>query len=125
MKNTTLFKRIFKANGDLFKRIEDNSISYSYLDDEDVLLITLKESKSFLSVTTPDGFIVIHFNPKTYKIVGFTVPYVQEFLDYFSSLHEKIDNKEGSVETVKKKKTPGSLVRPVATSGMNGLAFAF
>ena len=118
-----LAKKIVEANRDVLIRVKKEDVKVTYLKEEDVLLISIGTHKiTPLSFSIADDYIIVHYDPKTFVITGFTVPYVHEFNEWYSKqLDEKkkiknLDNLEDRqvVDTV----TSSSI------SGLYGCAYA-
>ena len=74
-------KRIFDVNTDLLERINGEKVKSKYLQKEDVFLINIGEYIISDSIEIFDGLVSVHYDPDTYKIVGFTVLHVKKFLE--------------------------------------------
>src|SRR3990167_656178 len=84
-----IYQTIFKKNEDLISRVKDNGLKPVYLRSEDVLILELEDADASDSIEVANGLVVIHYNPDTYRIVGFTIPYATEFQTAFKHLEEK------------------------------------
>lgn len=115
-----IYHSVYESNRDLLTRVKKEKIFAKYLKKEDVFLVNFGKPKTSFSITLPDGLIIIHYDPKNYKITGFTVPYLKEFLD---SCKQLAQNEELEKNFEKHDYKP--LAEPVANVGMTGLSFAF
>lgn len=109
------YKVLFEHNKNLLERLDKKDVKTKYLHKEDVFIMTLEEAGTSDSVEIFDGLIVIHFNPENHNIVGFTVPYVQEFLNASKHTFKPIAKKEErEIQPIR-----------VASAAQAGLAYAF
>lgn len=114
-----IYSKILKENKDLLQRIDNRKVNSKYLSNEDVFLYTLEDMKLSDSIEIAKGLIVVHYNPDNLKIVGFTVPYVREFLKTFKEFEKK--------EVIQKASKSEFNLPPirVASAAQVGLAYAF
>ncbi len=111
-----IYKQIYDTNINLLKRVDKDKIKIKYLS-EDVLLVSLGVLNRYSdSIEIGDGLLVIHYNPKNYKITGFTVPYVKEFIETNLIMRTAIEQEKQK----KEQPTP----QTVASAGMYGLSCA-
>lgn len=115
-----LRQQLYESNSDLRQRFKKEKISSKYLRKEDVMLITIGKPKASYSLTIADGLLDVHYNPTNYKINGFTVLYVKEFIGCF----EQLSNSNKNVEKEAEKANYKPLVEPIANLGMTSLSFA-
>jgi len=116
-------KEIFEANRDILIRIKKEKVEVSYIKEDDVLLISIGAHKiTPLSFEIADDYIVVHYNPKTYEIVGFTLPYVKEYLKW----HAKQMEGKKEIEDFEKIKDRQMIdtVTSNSISGLNNCAYA-
>lgn len=114
-----LAKQIFDNNRDLLERVKKEKFKTTYIKDEDIFFITFaKGSNDELSISVDNDSFIIHYDPKTLKITGFTVPSINGFLEDCSVIlrNKKIEEFE--------EKYSARLTEPVITAGMAGLSFA-
>ena len=112
-----LAKKIYEENRDLLVRANKETIDSDYIKEEDVLMIYIGSQKAVsLSYSIAKEHIIVHYNPKNFKITGFTIPYLKEFVKW----HQKLINGKKSVEEVYKTK-PKEVVDTVASTGITGL----
>lgn len=113
-----IYKKIYKTNINLLKKIDEGEVKVKYLP-EDVLLISLPVPARYSdSIEIADGLLIIHYNPNNYKITGFTVPYVKEFIQLSLTMQE------AKQKSIKKKKKHVVKPQTIASAGMYGLSFA-
>lgn len=113
-------KKVYESNRDLLLRVKKEKVTVNYFKREDVFRLFIGKSKNSLGLTIGNGLLTVHYDPKTYKIYGFTVPYVKEFImfcEYFESQKYQIENQIT-------KKDPKLLVDPIANAGMASLSVA-
>lgn len=81
-------EKVLNKNLDVIERLKKEDIDYKYLENDDVLLLHLKNYNfnTSDSIELMDGMIIVHFDSETYKIMGFTLPYVKEFQAWVKSL---------------------------------------
>jgi len=117
-----LYKQIYDTNINLLKRVDNDKIKIKYLS-EDVLLVSLGVPLRYSdSIEIGDGLLVIHYNPNNYKITGFTVPYVKEFIKTSLAMKTAVDlAKQKREKLIEEEK-----IKPqtVASAGMYGLSCA-
>lgn len=109
----TIAHKIYDSNRNILQRFKKEKVDSEYLKREDVMHVFLGKPRISDSITVANGLITIHYSPTTYKIYGFTVPYVREFVNTFSRLlkdHERVERK------------PQNLAEPVANMGMSSLS---
>lgn len=111
--------KIFKNNKDLLERFDSAKVDFSYIKGDDVYLVNIKTSKFMDSIDLFDGLIIAHYDPSTYKIMGFTLPYVKEFKEVTQKLL-----KEKEMENIKEKKEKVKVNR-IASASLFGLSPAF
>lgn len=115
-------KEIFEANRDILIRIKKEKVKSTYIKEDDVLLISIGAHKiTPLSFEIANDYIVVHYNPKTYEIVGFTLPYVKEFLEWHAKQMEgkRIDD----FDKIKDRQIIDT-VTSSSISGLNECAYA-
>lgn len=84
-----LAQKIFEANRDILIRTRKEKVGVNYIEKEDVLFINIGTPKVIpLSFTIADDYINVLYDPKTYEITGFTIPFVKEFLAWHNKQKE-------------------------------------
>lgn len=115
-----IFRLIYESNRDLLQRFKEESVSSKYFEKEDVFRVFIGESSDSRAITIANGLLIIHYNPENYKIYGFTVPFVKEFVQYCKQYGY---NKDIEVN-IGEKKGSRYFAEPVANAGMTSLSFA-
>lgn len=116
----TITKQIYEKNRDLLLRVKNEKVTASYFKREDVFRIFFGKPKNSLGITIANGLLTIHYDPKDYRIYGFTIPYMKEFIlfcDYFDGRKDKLEYKMTQ-------ENPKKLIDPIANAGLTGLSFA-
>ncbi len=113
-----IYKQIFETNTDLLKRLNQKNLEAKYLKNEDVFLLRLDKTVVTYDSIDLDDFMTIHYDPETFKIIGFTIPYVKEFSKHMSLLLQMKKEKEKELSEEPKP-------RAIATAGLTGLALAY
>lgn len=120
IKTMNIFNVIYESNRDLLQRFKEEKISSKYLKNEDVFRVFLGKPRQSRAITVANGLLIVHYNPKNYKIYGFTVPYVKEFMKYC----QQFDKYKDIASEFKEKRDSNFLAEPVANAGMATLSFA-
>ena len=116
-----IYQHIYQNNTDLLERVEKlnaKSVTMQYLKNEDVLLLRIGMSTSSYDSIDIDDLMTVHFEPETYKITGFTIPYVKEFTESLHALLKVKEEKERLIHETPK-------AQAVASAGLFGLATAY
>jgi len=99
--NKQILKDLFDNNRNLLERVKKEQASFSYLKEDDVLLVNIGRRKLSVGVNVDDNLIV-HYDPKTYKIVGFTIPFYKNWLkeNKNKARNNKIEEEENRIDTI-------------------------
>jgi hypothetical protein len=109
------YKQIYENNKDLLERVSKEKVECKYLKDEDVLLMTIGKKEISDSIDV-DELMTVHYDPDTLKITGFTVPYVNEFIDCVERIMRA---------RIKEEETLHPKPQSIASAGLFGLSLAY
>lgn len=79
-------KKIFENNLDIGERFKKEEVTHHYIKGDDVLLLNLGKPSSSDAINLTDGITTIHYNPKTYKITGFTILSLKDYYAQYNKM---------------------------------------
>lgn len=110
-----IYKQIYETNRNLLERVAKEKVDYKYLKNDDVLLMTIGKNRLSDSIDI-DELMTVHYDPETFKITGFTLPYVNDFIECIERIMKA---------KIKEEETLHPKPQSIASAGLFGLSIAY
>lgn len=94
-----IYKQIFENNKDLLERLDNKDFEAEFIKKDDVFLMRIGKPTSSYDSIDIDDFMTIHYDSETFKITGFTIPYVKEFVKNTALIMRITEEKERELDS--------------------------